>query len=121
MSPHANDLDRAFRVDDLIDEPVLDVDPTGIGALEVPDQLFKRRRALPRIPVENIEKPFGLVAKSATGDLMGVFLRLSGKDDLPWNCRVYQPGFSDVLESGVRSPFRIDSRIPGIARRYKVS
>ena len=42
MRPHADHFDHAIFFDDLIDEAVLDVDAPGIGACQIPNQLFKR-------------------------------------------------------------------------------
>jgi len=49
MSPHSEDLDGSYLFQDLIDETVLDIDPTRIGSGKVSDQLFKGWRGLKRI------------------------------------------------------------------------
>ena len=121
MGPHSEDLHRPFRVQDLVDQTMLDVDSPREGALEVADQLFKGRRALSWIPAEEFQQLLRFLAKPAPRDFSGVFLGLSCEHDPPGGTGFYQPGFSEVLLSGVRSPFRIDSLMPGIARRYRVS
>lgn len=100
---------------------MLDVDPTREGAFEITDQVLEGQWALPRISAKNIQELLRFLAKPAARDFSGVLLRLPGENDPPGSRSLYQPGFSDVLLSGVRSPLRIDSRIPGIARRYSVS
>lgn len=117
MRPHPEDLDRPLLWQDLIHEPVLDVDSSREGAREVTHELLKSRRLPPGIRPKDLEKFFGLFAQTAGRELPCVFLRLFGENDLPGARFVYQPGRFEVLESGVRIPFRIDSRIPGIERR----
>ena len=96
---------------------MLDIDSSRVGAREIADELLEPRLLLPRIPSENLDEFLGLFAQAAGRKFPGVFLRLLGEDDLPGPRLVYQPGRFDVLDRGVRIPFRIDSRIPGIERR----
>ena len=96
---------------------MLDVDSSRAGTREIADKLLEPRRLPPGICSENLDEFLGLFAQAAGRKFSGVFLRLPGEDDLPDPGFVYQPGRFDVLESGVRIPFRIDSRIPGIERR----
>lgn len=117
VRPHADDLHRTFRIEDLVDESMLDVDAAGICTCEVADQFLEGGRALPRIPAQDVEQLFGFIPQTAPGDLPGVFLSLFCEADPPRRSGRYHPGFSEVFESGVRSPFRIDSRMPGIERR----
>lgn len=121
MGPHANDLDNALRFEDLIDESVLNVDAARIGPREISHQLFKARRTLKWILTKNVEQFLRVIAKTAAGDLVCVLLRLGSEDDSPVLGSLYQPGFSEVFASGVRRPLRIDSRMPGTERRYRVS
>ena len=96
---------------------MLDVDSSREGAREVAHELFESGWLLPGIRPKDFEKLFGLFTQTTGRKLPRVFLRLPRKDDLPGPGSDYQPGRFDVLESGVRNPFRIDSRIPGIERR----
>ncbi len=96
---------------------MLDVDPSRVGASKVADEFLESRLLPPGIRSENLEELLGLFAQAAGREFPGVFLRLLGEDDLPGPRFVYQPGRFDVLESGVRIPLRIDSRIPGMERR----
>ena len=50
MCPHSDDLDGAFFVEHLIDEAVLDVDASGVGASKIAYELLEGRRALTGIP-----------------------------------------------------------------------
>ena len=117
MRPHPEDLDRPLFWQDLIDESVLEVDSSREGAREVAHELFESGRLLPGIRPKDFEELFGFFAQTAGRELPRVFLRLPRKDDLPGPGFAYQPGRFEVLESGMRNPFRIDSRIPGIERR----
>ena len=95
----------------------MDVDSSREGAREVTHELFESRRLLPGIRPKDFEEFFGLFAQTAGRKLPCVFLRLFGENDQPGQRFAYQPGRFEVLENGVRIPFRIDSRIPGIERR----
>lgn len=110
-------LHDALLIQDLVDEAMLNVDTPGPGAREVTDQLLEGRRALPRIPAQDFEQFFDFPSQPASGDLAGVPLGLLREDDQPSRRWRYHPGFSDVSDSGVRRPFRIDSRIPRIESR----
>ncbi len=117
MRPHSEDLHRSLLWQDLIHEPVLYVDASRVSPGEIANELFEPRRLLQGIPTKDSQQFFGLCPQTAGREFPGVFLRLPGEDDLPGPRLVYQPGRLDVLGSGVRIPFRIDSRIPGIERR----
>jgi len=117
VCPHAEDLYGSEIVEHLIDESVLDIDAARISAGEVADQFLEGRRSPSGILSKNLEKFLGFPSEPAAGDLSRVLLRLLGKYNPPGGRSVYQPGFADVFDSGVRNPFRIDSRIPGIDSR----
>jgi hypothetical protein len=117
VGPHPEDLYRTVRVQNLIDQAMLDVDPARVSSFEVTDQFLEGWRALSRIAAEDLQEFLRFFAKSASREFPSVFLGLPRKDQPPTGCGLYQPGFSDVLLIGVRSPFRIDSRMPGIESR----
>ncbi len=96
---------------------MLDVYPSRVSAREIAEELLEPRRLLPGIRSQDLEELFGSLAQAAVGKFPGVFLRLPGEDDLPGPRFAYQPGRFEVLESGVRIPFRIDARSPGMERR----
>ena len=62
VSPHPEDLHRPRLWQDLIHEPVLDVDSSREGAREVAHELLESRRLLPRIRSKDFEEFFGLFA-----------------------------------------------------------
>jgi len=96
---------------------VLDVDSPRIGTRKITDKLFEPRGPLPWVLPKDFQKLFSFLAQSAGSEFPGAFLRLPGEGHPPGRRFFYQPGRFDVFESGVRIPFRIDSRIPGIERR----
>jgi len=55
MSPHPDDLDGLYFLQDLVHEAVLNGDATGISSRKVSDQLFKGWRSLKRIFRENFK------------------------------------------------------------------
>lgn len=117
MRPHPEDLDRPLLWQNLIHESVLDVDSSREGAREVAHELFESGWLRQVLRPKDFEEHFGFFAQTPGRELPRVFLRLPRKDDLTGPGFAYQPGRFDVLESGVRNPFRIDSRIPGIESR----
>jgi hypothetical protein len=46
MCPHPNNLNSFGGFEDMIDKPMMDVNPAGISPLEISDQLFIGRRVL---------------------------------------------------------------------------
>jgi hypothetical protein len=90
MRPHPDHLHGSFLVEDLVHEPMLDVDPARARAREIADELFEGRRRLAGVPREDFEERFDLLS---------------------------HPGFRDVFESCVFRPRRIEARIPGIESR----
>ena len=96
---------------------MLDVDATGIRTGQIADELFVRRRVLEGVLRRDVEKALGLRFEIGLGDLSGVLLSLPGIDDLP----VHQPGLAEALESGSAMPLRMESRIPEIETRWRVS
>jgi len=117
MSPHTDYFDRSMLRQDLVNQTVLNVDATGISAFQVASQLFKGRRLLKGVLLENVQQRFSLRAESRSRKLPGVLSRLSGKEKLP----PYHPGVFAQRFRGVRRPCRMDSRMPGMETRYRVS
>ena len=113
VGPHPDDLYRPFFRVDLIDEAMLDVDPTRPGSGEIADQFLAGRWGLEWILLQNLKQAFGVGPKVVRRQLPGVLLGLPGVVKLPTH------QLSSVLDllSGSRNPFRMDSRIPGIERR----
>src|SRR5665647_1160571 len=80
---------RTEHVDDLVfgeslvDQPVLNVDPSGVAASQVPDQLLEPRRCGEGIFRDNGEDRLSAGLKAARGKDLGILLRLLGVDDAP--------------------------------------
>jgi hypothetical protein len=60
MRPETDNLDHAFFRINLVDQAMLDIDPSGIGAGEVSDKLYEGRWILKRIVSEGVKKSFSL-------------------------------------------------------------
>ena len=113
MRPYADDLDRPDSLQDLIDQPVLDIDAPRIRSLQIADQFFKRWRSLKAVCAHYLEKGFGFGPESRGGEFLGVLLGLPGIDELPRHqCNTRAHFFGEVL-----SPFRMEPRMPGMDNR----
>jgi hypothetical protein len=60
MRPETDNLDHTFFRVNLVDQAMLDIDTSGIGAGEVSDKLFEGRWGLKRIIPESVKKSFSL-------------------------------------------------------------
>ena len=49
MGPQAQHFNDAGPFENLVNQAVLNIDPAGVGALKIADELFKRRWGLERI------------------------------------------------------------------------
>lgn len=114
MGPHPKYFDDMLLFKNLIDKSVLNIDAPRVGAFEVAKKLFKWWWPLERVSGKQCEELFGFRAKTSRGEATGVFLGLPSEYHLP---RRHQPGSFLHLSTGVDSPLRIDSRMPGIDRR----
>ena len=110
MGPHTDDFDGALRHVDLIHQPMLDVDAPRICTFKIADELLERGRILEGILRQHAQQTLRLWLEVLGCDFLRVLLGLFRESDLP----THQPGFVEVLLSGTASPFRTDSRIPGI-------
>ena len=117
MGPHAEDLHHPLLFQNLIYQAVLNVDPARVGACQITHELFIGRRVYEWISGQNSEKVFGLRPQTGSVNFLCVLRGLPGKDDLP----VYQRMFFTHDRMGVFIPRRIDSLIPGIDNRNRVS
>ena len=113
MRPETDDFDRPDVFQHLIDEPVLDVNPARVRTGEVADEFFIWRRGLVGIFTKHGQQDFGFGTQPCRGELLGVFLGLAREDDPP----NYHANFSRHRDTGVFSPRRMDSRMPGIDTR----
>jgi hypothetical protein len=64
MRPHAQDFDDSLFFKNLINKPVLDVNTARVGACQITNQFFVRRRILIRIAANYIEQVLRLVFES---------------------------------------------------------
>ncbi len=117
MGPQTDDFDRTDRLQYLIHQAVLDVDPPGIGASEVADEFLIRRRGLIGVVAEEVKQGFGFRTESRRRKFLGVLLSLRREDERP----LHHVSAESQALTGVAKPLRIDSRIPGIDTRYNVS
>jgi hypothetical protein len=117
VGPHSEHFDRLLVGIHLVNESVLNVDATRIGSGEVAHEFFVWGRVLEGVVGEDGEEAFGLGAEVGAGDLASVFLSLFGEDDRP----VHQPGLVEALDRGSAMPLRMDSRMPGMEVRKRVS
>ncbi len=101
MRPHPDDFNGALFLEDLINQPMLDADASGIGAAKISNQFLVRRRILKGILLENSQKNLDRLTQVGTGDMFGVFLGLA--------CEIKLPPYhlSDFLHllNEVRRPF----------------
>ncbi len=117
MRPHSNDLYGVDVIQDLVDQPMLDIDPPRAGASEVSYQFLVCRRGSIGVFSENLEQSFRLGLKAGLGELPCIFLGLLGKHQSP----AHHSSSASHCSTGVSSPLRMDSRIPGRDARYRVS
>ncbi len=113
MGPHSNNLDNSLFIEHLVHKAVFDVDAPGAGPGQIARQLFERRGISPRVLPENFDQLFRLGLKTGIPESFRIFPSLPGKDDPP----THQPGSSEHSSTGVSSPSRMDSLIPGMDSR----
>jgi hypothetical protein len=117
MCPHPNDFHNAVVFENLVDEPMLDIDPSGIRSSQITNELFVPRRSLKGIYFENLEEFFSLGSQSSCSEFLGVLLSLFRVNKRPF----HQESSGEHFSTGVFKPRTIDSRILGMESRYNVS
>jgi hypothetical protein len=117
MGPHPNDLHGPFLGIDLIYKTVLHVDPAGIRSLKISHQFLKRGRILARIRAHDFKQALSICPQVRRSQFLSVLLRLFCVIEIP----AHQLRVLELFESGSAIPLRIESRIPGIESRYRVS
>ena len=110
---------RSFCSQHLVNEAVLDVDAAGAGAAQFPDHGLLGRRLDVGVVGQKLQQGLGLLLESRRWgrELAGVLLSLPGEQNRP----AHQSGSLLSSLTSVAMPSRIDSRIPGIATRCRVS
>ena len=109
VRPHSQDLHNSLLVEDLVDETMLDADSPGVRPGEIANELLETGRRPARVAPDDREEFFGLGSQTRASKLLGILLRLPCEDNLP----VHASRRSKHSSTGVASPSRIDSRIPG--------
>ena len=116
MRPHSNDLYGAGFVEELIDEPVLDVDLAEYVRARSPTS-FSKGGGVCQDSFEGLRSGLPPCLSSRNGRSFERPSAPSGrKDDAPGGPGLYQPGFSDVSKGVLAGAFRIDSRMPDARR-----
>ena len=101
----------------LMDDPVLDADPTRIGTTEISQQLLESRWGLQGVGAQHSDDSFRLFPSSCLGEALCILLSLASVDYSP----THQSRSSEQFSSGSFIPAKMDSLIPGIAVRKRVS
>lgn len=113
MRPHAQHFDDTLLSENLIYQPVLDVDAARICPVQIAEEFFKRRWIAERIVLEHREQFLHFFCQRGSLQFLCIFLRLLHVHKLVFHKSMrFEP-----REAGVRMPLRMDSRIPGIDRR----
>ena len=113
MRPHADDFNRFFLIQNLINKAMLYINAPGIGSRQVSQELFKRWGCLIWIFAQNIQQLFSLGFQTGCRYFLSVFWGLFRENESPH----YQSSLSEHSSIGVANPSRIDSRMSGIFSR----
>jgi len=117
VCPHTQDTNRFLFGKDFIHDAVPDVYAAGVCTGKIADQLLERRRIPKRVIGKNCEQFLRLWFKATCSKLLCILHCLLGKNNLP----TYHLSSFELFARGSAIPVFMDSRIPGTARRYKVS
>lgn len=113
MRPHPEHLHTVVRLENLVDKPMLDSNPSRICARQVSNKFLVPGRRYKRIIFQQFEKRTNLRFHSGFLDELRVFYSASGENDPPTHQSI-----DSVQESMASSiPARIDSFIPNIESR----
>ena len=96
---------------------MLDIDTSGASSFQIADEPLVWRRRLIRVFLQNIQQNFNFGAQVRRRNFFCVFTGLFRKNNPP----THHSTSSLHCSIGVFNPSIIDSRIPGILRRYNVS
>jgi len=117
MSPHSDDLYRFDVIQNLIDQTMLYIDAARPCTGKVSNELLVGWRCLIGVFFENAEYPFGLRLQTGSRQFFCISLRVLGKNQPP----AHHLSSSSHSSTEVLSPSRIESRMPGMDVRYRVS
>ena len=113
VGPHPNDLNGLDVVQDLVNKPVLDVNPSGAGSSQVSNEFLEWGRGLVWVRFEYFNQVLCLGLKTRTCQFLCITLSLIGVDEFP----THQSRSCLHFSMGVLSPLIIDWRIPGMEVR----
>ena len=113
VSPHPKDFHHLLLLEHLVHKTVLDVDPARVGSGEIPEELLASRRRAKGIPFKYLEQTQRAFLQTGAGELLCVALRVLGVDEVV----THQLSSASQRLTGVFSPLRIESAIPGTDRR----
>lgn len=117
MGPHADDFHGFYVIQYLVNQTMLDIYPSRACAGEITQKFLIWRGSLVGVFPENPNQMRCLRFQTGTCYFLGILLCLFGEYDFPG----HQSTSSSHASTGVSSPSRIDSRMPGIDARNKVS
>ena len=119
MAPQAQHFHDPLWLQNLIHQTMLDVDTSITGTPKIPHQGFIGRRLPEGVVGQKIEQGLGLLLQAwgCRSQFSGVLLGRSREQNSP----AHQPG--SLLNSSMVAamPSRIDSRMPGIETKCRVS
>ena len=117
MRPKAEHLYNMLFQKYLIDKAVLNVDSPRVSSLQISHERLERRRIRERIYSQQFEQDLGPLGERCAFQLLRILARLLCVDQFPAQRSI------SFVQSSIDSamPSRIDSRIPGMPRRCRVS
>lgn len=119
MRPHAEDFHCPLATQDLVYEPVVNVDATREGAGEIAYEFLERRRGTEGILPQHLEQYLCSRLQTGATQLLRILCGLRREDEPPG--LAHQSSDSRHSLTGVAIPLRIEARMPGIDSRYSVS
>src|SRR5690606_11394652 len=117
MRPHSQNTDDTFLVEYFIHQSMLDIDSARIGAREITDQLLVWRRLLQRVSLQYSDQCLHFGFETGRSNLFCILERCICVDDLP----SYHSSSLVLVSRGSAIPFLMESRMPGMEARYRVS
>lgn len=100
MAPYSQHFHSVISCDDLIDEPMLNIDSPGVCALQVTHKFLVGWRITEGIVCNDRKQNFSLFTQASGSQFLGIFLGLLREDDVP----AHQPGSGLQASSGVARP-----------------
>src|ERR1035437_9224072 len=113
VRPHPQYFHGPLVVENLVDQPMLNVDAPRVGAGQVSHELFERRPSDVWVPRQQIEERLRPALEPCRGEPGSVLLGLLRVDEPP----SHQSSLSSHSSTGVAKPSMRASRIPGIETR----